>query len=612
MRVFCPEHKKGFFAPRQNPIKCENHGHVLGELNFAGESASQVELQWQYCCNCEHFCPISPRGESLQRCPVCTRRASVLYVCERCLTASFESNTPLNAKNFTLTAEGLPQPSCPGCLQTSSGEVREHFCDEIGASFSTALRACPICHERLDVGPSFPSLVEPYLRKTKTANKLTVTFDYDSGLFVPVEDGEFVIVPNEAERNQSFVLPRMARFSGPREFYEFYQDYYHHRSELRPGALLILEPALVEPKREGWRFQTPGLLEVVADQPKPARKIRPGETQPPASVTVPPAAAAPSPAKIKPADIETFAPEEVTPAAAAPKEEVPGRVCSHCGSVVEDRYSFCWHCGKPMNAEQRGSQTAEAANSPRRMVIDMDDASTAQRSGEDSQSSIFSSELPRQRKLRRGNSSGLKLMLVLLAGAGLLLAAGGVLRFRHSVSPLDAGLTTQAMSASLPSEPNTLPAVEVTDKPVVESTQPDNGARNENERARPEDDALLKLRQKRMAASAADRGNISRDFAKAEKQYPHDYRFPYEHAKLAVAAPQTKSFDAAFKALFEAAQRAIKAGKAQEMLQGLQADKSSDFQKLSRGHSEWSQLVQALKNKDTKFLAANTRLAQAF
>ena len=57
--------------------------------------------------------------------------------------------------------------------------------------------------------------------------------------------------------------------------------------------------------------------------------------------------------------------------------------------------------------------------------------------------------------------------------------------------------------------------------------------------------------------------------------------------------------------------RAIKAGKAQEMLQGLQADKSSDFQKLSRGHSEWSQLVQALKNKDTKFLATNTRLAQA-
>ena len=608
MRVFCPEHKRGFFAPRQNPIKCENRGHVLGDMNFAGESASQVELRWQYCCNCEHFCPITPRGESLQRCPVCTRRTSLLYVCERCLTATFESNTPLKAKNFTLTAEGLPQPSCPGCLQTSSGEVREHFCDEIGSSFSTALTTCPICRERLDVGPSFPSLVEPYLRKTKTANKLTVTFDYDSALFVPVEDGEFVIVPNEAERNQSFVLPRMTRFSGPREFYEFYQDYYHHRSELRPGSLLIIEPALVEPKREGWIFKTPGLLEVVADQPKPARKIRPSEMQSPAEIAAPPPPKAPPPEKTKPADIETFAPEEAVPEVAAANEELPGRVCVHCGSVVEDRYSFCWHCGKSMKVDQRGSQ-AEAAKQPRRLVIDMDDASTAQRSGEDNQASIFSSNLPRQRKLRRGNS-GLKLMLLLVGGAGLLLAIGGALRFRHSGSPLDASLTSQAMSANLQSEPKTVPAVEVADKPVLDSTQPGDRARNEDERARPEDDALLKLRQKRMAASAADRNNVSRDFAKAEKQYPNDYRFPYEHAKLAVAA-QTKSFDAAFKALFAAAERAIKAGKAQEMLQGLHNDKTGDFQKLSRGHSEWDQLVQALRNKDTKLLATNTRLAQA-
>jgi hypothetical protein len=607
MKVFCPEHKRGFFAPRQNPIKCENRDHELGELNFAGEQPSQIGLQWQYCCNCEHFCPISPRGESLQRCPVCTRRASLLYICERCFTASFESNTPLNAKNFTLTAEGLPQPSCPGCLQTSSGEVREHFCEDIGASFSTALTSCPICRERLDVGPSFPALVEAYLRKTKTANKLTVTFDYDTALFVPVEDGEFVIVPNAAERNQSFVLPRMTRFSGPREFYEFYQDYYHHRSELRSGALLIHEPALVEPKREGWRFQTPGLLEVVVDQ-KPARKITSHEVQPPPDMAAAPTAPPPL-NKIKPADIETFAPEAAPPTAVATNEGTPGRVCSHCGSVVEERYSFCWHCGKSMKTEQRGNQTAEAANPPRRLVIDMDDASTAQQSGEDSQSSIFSSDLPRRRKLRRGNSSGLKLMVVLVAAAGLLLAVGGVLKFSHS-SPLNASLTSQAMSANAQSEPNTVPTVEVADKPVIDSNQTNDRAR-ENERARPEDDALLKLRQKRITATAADKGNILQDFARAEKQYPNDYRFPYEHAKLAVAGPQIKSFDGAFKALFAAAERAIKAGKAQEMLQGLQADKAGDFQKLARGHSEWSQLVQALKNKDTKFLAANTRLAQA-
>src|SRR5215510_13521259 len=165
MRVFCPEHKRGFFAPRQSPIKCENRGHILGELNFAGETRTEAGLQWQYCCNCEHFCPISADGDSLQRCPVCTRRTSQLFICERCRTISFESNTPLQAKNFTLTAEGLPQPSCPACLQANSGEVREHQCDELGAGFTTALNSCPICRERLDVGPTFPSLVAPYLRR---------------------------------------------------------------------------------------------------------------------------------------------------------------------------------------------------------------------------------------------------------------------------------------------------------------------------------------------------------------------------------------------------------------------------------------------------------------
>ena len=45
MRVFCPEHKRGFFAPRQSPIKCENRGHVLGTLDFEGEPArTLVEL----------------------------------------------------------------------------------------------------------------------------------------------------------------------------------------------------------------------------------------------------------------------------------------------------------------------------------------------------------------------------------------------------------------------------------------------------------------------------------------------------------------------------------------------------------------------------------------
>src|SRR5258705_1811830 len=150
----------------------------------------------------------------------------MLYLCDRCYTISFESNTPLQTKNFTLTSEGAPQPSCPGCLQATSADLREHTCDGLGSSFVTALNSCPICQERLDVGPSFPSSVANYLRRTKVANKFNVTFDYETELFVPVEDGEFVLISIGKEDSEPIVLPRTSRFAERRHFYEFYQDYY--------------------------------------------------------------------------------------------------------------------------------------------------------------------------------------------------------------------------------------------------------------------------------------------------------------------------------------------------------------------------------------------------
>jgi hypothetical protein len=227
MRVFCPEHKRGFFAPRQSPIKCENRGHLLGELDFEGQGKRPVEIRWQYCCNCEHFCPIDFEQDGLARCAVCTRRSSQLYLCDKCYVISFESNTPLDIKNFTLTADGVAQPSCPGCLRPASADQHEHDCDELGASFITALTTCPICDERLDIAPAFPSTVARYLKRTKSAHKVNVTFDYETESFVPVEDGEFVVINNGDPNIQPIVLPRAPRFAARRDFYEFYQDYYH-------------------------------------------------------------------------------------------------------------------------------------------------------------------------------------------------------------------------------------------------------------------------------------------------------------------------------------------------------------------------------------------------
>ena len=98
MRVFCPEHHKGFLSPRQSPVRCENKGHVLGDLNFDGERKTPLELRWQYCCNCEHFCPIDVKGQPCTL-SVCTRRSSLLHLCDRCGTISFDP-VPTANKEF--------------------------------------------------------------------------------------------------------------------------------------------------------------------------------------------------------------------------------------------------------------------------------------------------------------------------------------------------------------------------------------------------------------------------------------------------------------------------------------------------------------------------------
>jgi hypothetical protein len=114
------------------------------------------------------------------------------------------------------------------------------------------------------------------------------------------------------------------------------------------------------------------------------------------------------------------------------------------------------------------------------------------------------------------------------------------------------------------------------------------------------DDELNKLREKRMTAKPSERPRIYQALAKVEKQYPRDYRFPYERAKLAVTGSHEA---AAFKALNNAAEKAITTGKANEMLSGLETDKAGDFSKLSQGRFEWSRLVAALKKKDTSLLS---------
>ena len=576
MRVFCPEHKRGFFAPRQSPIKCENRGHLLGEIDLEGQAKSPAEIQWQYCCNCEHFCPVDFDQYGLQRCPVCTRKSSTLYLCDRCYVISFESNTPLPTKNFTLTADGAPQPSCPGCLRPASADLHEHDCDEVNASFITGLSECPICEERLDIAPAFPSLVGHYLKRIRSANKINVTFDYETGSFVPVDDGEFVIVTNTG---QPIVLPRTRRFSNKRDFYEFYQDYYHCPNP-DAGEIQIIQPAVVAQAANGWTLEASGALEVIPEQPKK-------------KVVTPIAPAVQPPPVIKREEVVTAKPEPV-PAPPAPKKEQPGaRACTECGSMIEAKYAFCWKCGNSMDGEARPSGRKPGMFMS---AIDLDDELTVQHEPRPLNSTMLPWTTSNTSE-RPGTSRGSVLKLMGIGATGLMLVSLGLFSLLRT--------EPQTASATVPPTVEQAAATQAAATVTTEVSRSAPAQTTTSQQAAPSpvtpDDELKKLREKRMTASSSERSKIFQQFAKVEKQYPRDYRFPYERAKFAVKTSR-RSRDA-FKALNVAAEKAITTGKANEMLTGLESDKTGDFSEISQGRYEWSRIVAALKRKDTSLLS---------
>src|SRR6185369_7902042 len=167
--------------------------------------------------------------------------------------------------------------------------------------------------------PAFPSLVANYLKRTRAANKVNVTFDYEIGSFVPVEDGEFVVVTNQ---DQSFVLPRAPKFATKRDFYEFYQDYYHCPNP-DAGDVQIIQPAFVSRAANGWTLVATGVLDVVKEQPKkkpvaPVIQSRPlpqPRPQPPVAKRVEP----------EPEPVPVIAPK---------KQDTGIRTCTECGSQI--------------------------------------------------------------------------------------------------------------------------------------------------------------------------------------------------------------------------------------------------------------------------------------
>lgn len=549
MRVFCPVHKKGFSAPRRNPIRCENRHHVLGELDFEGRAKTPVEVSWEYCCNCEHFWPSEFADE---RCPVCDRQISARYLCDRCYTFSLESPSPVAVKNFTLTPEGAPQPSCPGCLQeaTDGALPHEHLCDYLGVTYTTAFRSCPFCEESIGAPPSFPASTADHLSGMWSIKK--VSQDYERDMLVEAEDGEFVLIPDGNASHQPILIPAITRFVTKQEFYEHYQDYYHCESP-SAGDVIVIEPAVVEKIEGGWRLGEAGRLEV---QPAAAQTRQESFPQ---ELPV---------AESGPVSVDATSVREKSPV-----------VCPNCGATVEREnaavWHFCWKCGEPLDSRKDSSR--ELTNTIPPDLPRSEQTPSTQPPHPSSHLSILEPTLP-EPDSPSGSGSAAKLLIAALVGLAFIGALIWLaLRFLPSAG------TARVVSATSNQAGHQ----------AVQSTDP---AATPTPNLSPEDYEWLTFRGRVESALPTEKPQIVEGLRSAEQKYPADYRFPYERAKLSIKG--VASHDEAFAALLAAAQRAMNAGQAKEMLSELMAEKATYFRKTSRGHDEWNILVEALKNEN--------------
>jgi hypothetical protein len=322
------------------------------------------------------------------------------------------------------------------------------------------------------------------------------------------------------------------------------------------------------------------MLEVFSEEPK--QKTVPA----PAPVVQPPLV------KREPPVERIEASDLVEPQVAPEEEEASDRACPECGSMIEAKYAFCWKCGHALadkgttieNGRKRGTLLA----SPPAYE---DDELTVQHEAPRASVSWINARPPERPSASRGSV----LKLIAIAAISVLLVSLGL--FGLFRSDTTTATTTTAQPATEVTQP--VPASTIT-------TEVSRTAQTETTTQQivptPEEE-LNNLRERRIKAKASERSKIFQAFAKVEKQYPRDYRFPYERAKLAARGSRSGSRSEAFKALNTAAEKAIKTGKATEMLSGLETDKSTDFNQLAQGRYEWARLVAALKRRDTSLLS---------
>jgi hypothetical protein len=299
-------------------------------------------------------------------------------------------------------------------------------------------------------------------------------------------------------------------------------------------------------------------------------------------------------------------PEPIQPVAAPPVVETKPAAtetpCAACGALVESRYAFCWKCGNPLTSESKA--TRGNSNPPHGTLMSSasaidDDELTVQHEMRPPSASLFPWTGATQPE-HPSSSRGSVLKLIGIGVVAFLLLSLGLLGLTRSSSQVAAVTVPQSVVEN--TAPQQQQPVRTERAAPIPTATEANIAPSPSISISPEDELLARLRERRMTATNSERPKIFEAFAKIERKYPRDYRFPYERAKLAAKGSKSDSSDEAFKALSVAAERAISAGKASEMLSGLETDKAGDFHRLAQGRQEWTRLVAALKRKDTSLL----------
>lgn len=293
IRVYCPTHKVSFAVVATATIQCSRGTHTLTR-DFPAESF------WEYCCDCQHYQPIDANSKVSDECPVCERKIVRRSVCAECKVVSVESNEAGRRKAFSISAQGMVTPACPGCLHRANKQSFEHECHDFNHTFFTTRETCPFCDQPLAPPPAFPCSVAEYLEKLPPS-AVRVGFDTASGLVQESSSGECYLRPIPRDSALSIVIPRSATLTAKQDYYNSYYELFNCENPAA-GEVTIQSPAIVEAVEGGWQVRETGLIQI-----KPETQVK--------------------------------------------VDEQLNIACAFCGTVADAGHTFCKRCGTRLAGE---------------------------------------------------------------------------------------------------------------------------------------------------------------------------------------------------------------------------------------------------------------------